>query len=84
MHLPQGKQLTGEGRLTEWENFEPLKSDVKRWRRSRDGCAGQCQGKSVFIGQQTMMARHGIECEDKRKPSKHGKYIADGDSQVAG
>ena len=31
-----------------------------------------------------MMARHGIDCEDKQKPSKHGNDIADGDAQVAG
>ena len=30
------------------------------------------------------MARHGIECKDKRKPSKHSKDIVDGYAQVAG
>ena len=31
-----------------------------------------------------MKARHGFECEDKRKPSKHGKDIADGDAHAVG
>ena len=83
-HLPQSKPLTGEGRLTEWENFEPLKRHVKQWRRSWDGCAGQYQGKLTFRGQQIMLARHSIECEDKQKPPKHGKNIANGHAQVAG
>ena len=29
-----------------------------------------------------MKARHGLECEDKRKPSNHGKDIADCDGQA--
>ena len=29
-----------------------------------------------------MKACHGLECEDKRKPSNHGKDIADGDGQT--
>ena len=29
-----------------------------------------------------MKARHGLECEDKQKPSNHGKDIADGDGQA--
>ena len=30
-----------EGKLVEYDNLRPLKADVRRWRRSRDGCAGQ-------------------------------------------
>ena len=77
--LPQDK-------LSEWEPMEPLFMDVKRWRRSRDGCAAQYQGKSAFRGWQTMVARHdGMECEDRRKVTMHGKDIADGDgSAVSG
>jgi hypothetical protein len=59
--------------------MEPLYPGVKRWRRSRDGCAAQYQGKGAFFGWQSMMSRHGIECEDRRKISMHGKDIADGD-----
>ena len=72
-------------KLDEWENMPPLYPQVKRWRRSRDGCAAQYQGKGAFLGWQTMMARHGIICEDRRKISMHGKDIADGDgSAVSG
>ena len=85
LHLiTQGDPITLVGRLTEWEHLPPLKGNAKRWRRSRDGCAGQYQGKKSFRGWQTMKARHGIEFEDTRKPSKHGKDIADGDGQVVG
>ena len=73
-----------EGKLTEYDNLEPLKENIQRWRRSRDGCAAQYQGRSQFRGWQTMKARHGFECEDKRKPSKHGKDIADGDAHAVG
>lgn len=76
--LPQGK-------LSEWDDMEPLYADVKRWRRRRDGCAAQYQGKGAFRGWQTMTARHGIICEDLRKVTMHGKDIADGDgSAVSG
>ena len=72
-------------KLSEWETMEPLFSSVKRWRRSRDGCGAQYQGKSAFRGFQTMTARHGIICEDRRKVTMHGKDIADGDgSAVSG
>ena len=40
-----GKSNILEGRLSEWGHLEPLKRNVKRWRRSRDGCAGQCDDK---------------------------------------
>ena len=79
-----GDPVTFKGRLTEWENLEPLKANAKRWRRSRDGCAAQYQGRKSFQGWQTMKTRHDIECKDKRKPSKHGKDIADGDAQAVG
>ena len=67
-------------KLFEWEHKVPLYPQVKRWRCSRDGCAAQYQGKAAFRGWQTMQARHGIICEDQRKPSMHGKDLADGDS----
>lgn len=74
-----------EGKLGEWEVAEPLYPTVKRWRRSRDGCAAQYQGKTAFRGWQTMKCRHQIECEDRRKVSMHGKDVADGDgSAVSG
>ncbi len=50
-----GGDLTGlpdlpEGKLLEWESMEPLYAGVRRWRRSRDGCAAQYQGKTAFRG----------------------------------
>jgi hypothetical protein len=49
------------------------------------GCAAQYQGKSAFFGWQSMKSRHGMECEDRRKVTMHGKDIADGDgSAVSG
>ena len=84
-----GKRLPGgdqsdfpelpEGKLSEWESDQPLYPQVQRWRRSRDGCAAQYQGKGAFRGWQTMQARHGIVCEDRRKVTMHGKDVADGD-----
>ena len=74
-----------EGKLTEWNDMSPLYGQVKRWRHSRDGCAAQYQGKGAFFGWQTMNARHGIVCEDRRKITMHGKDVADGDgSAVSG
>lgn len=46
---------------------EPLFSQCKRWRKSRDGCRAQYQGRGAFIGWQTMARRHQMECEDERK-----------------
>ena len=71
-------------KLDEWGAMDPLYGGVKRWRRSRDGCAAQYQGKGSFLGWQTMRARHGIECEDRRKISMHGKDVADGDGSAVG
>jgi hypothetical protein len=68
------------GKLTEYVSLEPLFEHVRRWRRRRDGCAAQYQGKSAFRGWQTMGARHNIECEDCRNVAKHGKCNADGDT----
>ena len=89
-----GKRIEGGDRtgfpplpdkLNEWTDMEPLYSDLRRWRRSRDGCAAQYQGKGAFLGWQTMKARHSIECEDRRKITMHGKDVADGDgSAVSG
>ena len=74
-----------EGKLSEWEAMEPLFEGAKRWRRSRDGCGAQYQGKSAFRGWQTMQSCHGIDCEDWHKVTMHGKDIADGDgSAVSG
>ena len=73
-----------EGKLSEWEAKEPLFPQVKRWRRSRDGCAAHYQGKGAFRGWQTMQARHGIICEDRRKQSMHGKDRADGAAAAVG
>ena len=71
--------------LSEWESDIPLYKEITRWRRSRDGCAAQYQGKGAFRGWQTMTARHGIICEDRRKVTMHGKDLADGDgSAVSG
>ena len=71
--------------LTDYDSLEPLYPQLTRWRRSRDGCAAQYQGKGAFRGFQTMTARHGIVCEDRRKVTMHGKDIADGDgSAVSG
>ena len=56
-----------KGKLQEQENPEPLFPECNRWRRSRDGCAAQYQGKTAFYGWQTMAARHQMECEDERK-----------------
>ena len=71
-----------DGKLSEWEHPEPLYPEVTRWRRSRDGCAAQYQGKGSFRGWQTMHSRHGIICEDRRKVSMHGKDVADGDGSA--
>ena len=70
-----GKLNILEGRLSEWGHLEPLKRNIKRWRRSRDGCAGQYQGKGAFVGWKAMKARHRLECKDKQKPSNRGKDI---------
>ena len=67
-----------EDKLSEWDSMSPLYEDVKRWRRSRDGCAAQYQGKGAFVGYQTITARHGIVCEDCRKVTMHGKDKSDG------
>ena len=76
--LPQEK-------LSEWEAMEPLYPKVKRWHRSRDGCAAQYQGKCAFRVWQIMTARHDIICEDQRKVTMYGKDIIDGDgSTVSG
>lgn len=73
------------GGLSEWDRPIPLYPEARRWRRSRDGCAAQYQGKSAFLGWQSMKCRHGMECEDRRKVTMHGKDIADGDgSAVSG
>jgi len=34
------------------------------------------------MGWQSMKSRHGLECEDRRKVSMHGKDIADGDGSA--
>ena len=74
-----------EGMLFDCDSMEPLYSRVKRWRRSRDGCGAQYQGKGAFRAWQTMKARHGMDFEDKRKRAMHGKDVADGDgSAVSG
>ena len=74
-----------DSKLSEWEEMPPLYPDARRWRRSRDGCAAQYQGKTAFRGWQTMNARHGLICEDRRKVTMHGKDVADGDgSAVSG
>ncbi len=78
--LPEGDDM-----LADCNMMDPLFPEVKRWRRSRDGCAGQFQGKGAFRGWQTMRARHGIVFEDRRKITMHGKDVADGDgSAVSG
>ena len=63
--LPEG--------LTEWTLLTPIFPEVKRWRRNRDGCAAQYQGKKAFMGWQTMRARHGLDFEDRQKIARHRK-----------
>ena len=71
--------------LCDCESMDPLYPGMKRFYRSRDGCACQYQGKGAFRGFQTMTARHGVVCEDRRKVTMHGKDIVDGDgSAVSG
>ena len=71
--------------LCDCESMDPLYPGMKRFYRSRDGCACQYQGNGVFCFFQTMTARHGVVCEDRRKVTMHGKDIVDGDgSDVSG
>ena len=60
------------GKLREQMMPVPLFARCKRWRRSRDGCRGQYQGRGAFYGWQTMTRRHEMECEDDRKVKKQG------------
>lgn len=72
-------------KLCDVDRMSPLHEMAKRYRRSRDGCTAQYQGKAAFRGFQTMNARHnGLENEDMRKRPHHGKDIADGDTAAAG
>ena len=90
--LQDGKRIPGgirEGfpvlpldKLFEFESCPPLYPNIKRFCQSRDGCAAQFQGKGDFFEWQTMAARHGIPCKDRRKGSMHGKDVIDGDGSV--
>ena len=75
---------TGKYKLTQHDNIQSLCLHMKKWRRSRDGCASQYQGKKSFRGQQIMSARHQMECKDTRNPAKQGKDIADGEGHAVG
>ena len=58
-------------KLSEQTEPKPLFAQYKRWRRSRDGCRAQYQGRGAFFGWQTMKCRHQMECEDDRKVAMH-------------
>ena len=57
--------------LREQTEPKPLFAECERWRRSRDGCRAQYQGRGAFFGWQTMKCRHQMECEDDRKVAMH-------------
>ena len=82
--FPLGKFNILEGRLSKWDHLEPLNRNVKWWRRSRDGCAGQYQGKGAFRRWQMMKACHGLQSKDKQKPANHDKDRANGGAQTLG
>ena len=84
--LPGGSRVHGvqvlPENLAEAEESMPLFPTMTGLRRRRDGCAGQYQGKSAFLGWQTMTARSGVDATDCRNPAKHGKCLADGATMV--
>ena len=46
---------------------KPLFHQCNRRGRSYGGCRAQCQGRGAFIGWQTIVRWHQMECKDKRK-----------------
>ena len=61
-------------KLSDVEVMLPLYEEAERFRRIRDGCYAQYQGKGAFRGMQTMNARHdGLNSEDLRQRPHHGK-----------
>ena len=70
--------------LSDVVSLEPLFEHVRRWRRWRDGCRGQYQGRNAFLAWQRMTAKHGFPFEDCRNPADHGKSRSDGQGHVAG
>ena len=80
--LPDLVDLPLPDGLTEMTREERLCPLVEALHQRRDGCAGQFQGKSAFLGNQSLSARTGLRFTDCRNPSHHGKCLADGATQV--